>query len=55
MSFLVGRAWYYINGEHIDVAVVAKEAVKEMSANVLQETATSDVLAETVEAVVREL
>jgi hypothetical protein len=55
MSFLIGRAWYYINGEHIDVAVAAKEAVKEISANVLQETATGDVLAQTVEAVVREL
>jgi len=55
MSFLIGRAWYYINGEHIDVAGAAKEAVKEISANVLQETATGDVLAQTVEAVVREL
>lgn len=30
MSILVGRAWYYINGENIDVAASAREAVREM-------------------------
>lgn len=50
ISFLVGRAWYYINGEHIDVAEAAMEVVKEMSASVLQETTTTSVekLAQTV-------
>ncbi|KMQ81368.1 hypothetical protein RF55_26562, partial [Lasius niger] len=34
---LAGRAWYYIKGEHIDVAASARDAVKEMSASVLNE------------------
>lgn len=57
ISFLVGRAWYYINGEHIDVAVAVGEAVKDMSAGVLHEAAaaTGEVLAETAEGVLREL
>ncbi|KAF4449090.1 hypothetical protein F53441_7579 [Fusarium austroafricanum] len=57
ISFLVGRAWYYINGEHIDVAEVVQEAVKDMSASALSGTTARvmDVTKETVEAVVREL
>jgi len=57
ISFLVGRAWYYINGEHIDVAEVVQEAVKDMSASALSGTTASvvDVTKETVETVVREL
>ncbi|KAJ6438512.1 hypothetical protein O9K51_09105 [Purpureocillium lavendulum] len=35
ISTLAGRAWYYIKGEHIDVAASAREVVKEMSASVL--------------------
>ena len=31
VSILTGRAWYYINGEHIDVAATAREAVKDIS------------------------
>lgn len=49
ISFLVGRAWYYINGEHIDVG----EVVKEMSASVLHEAATTT--ADAAETMVKEL
>ncbi|KAH8177437.1 small subunit of serine palmitoyltransferase-like domain-containing protein [Sarocladium implicatum] len=54
--FLCGRAWYYINGEHIDVGASAREAVKEMTAGVLNggSTGATEVVRETVE-VVREL
>ena len=38
ISFLISRAWYYMHGEHIDVAVSAKEAVKEMSQGVAAAT-----------------
>ncbi len=38
VSILAGRAWYYIKGEHIDVAASAREAVREMSAGVLHDT-----------------
>ncbi|KAG5655905.1 hypothetical protein KAF25_000825 [Fusarium avenaceum] len=57
ISFLVGRAWYYINGEHIDVAEVVQEAVKDMSASALSGATSSavDVTKETVETIVREL
>lgn len=43
--FLLGRAWYYINGEHIDVAASARDAVKDMTAGVLGDAyaATSSV------------
>ncbi|CAM1508309.1 Fc.00g051570.m01.CDS01 [Cosmosporella sp. VM-42] len=40
ISFLISRAWYYINGEHIDVAEAAREVVKEISASALHETGT---------------
>lgn len=50
VSFLIGRAWYYINGEHIDVV---GEAVKELSA--LGGETMSTVTKEAVETVVREL
>lgn len=51
--FLVGRAWYYVNGEHIDV----EATVKEISASMLQETAkaTAAEVVEAAETVVREL
>lgn len=56
ISFILGRAWFYINGEHIDVG----EKVKEMSASVLQETSTAtgavtEVVKETAETMVKEL
>lgn len=55
ISFLLGRAWYYINGEHIDVG----EKVKEMSASVLQETVSAtrveEVVRDTAEAIAKEL
>ncbi|KAM5342519.1 hypothetical protein ACJ41O_013485 [Fusarium nematophilum] len=54
ISFLLGRAWYYINGEHIDVAEAVHEVVRDMSASALQGTAV-DVAKETAETVVREL
>lgn len=38
ISFLISRAWYYMHGEHIDVAVSAKEVVKEMSQGVAAAT-----------------
>ncbi|KAK0383386.1 hypothetical protein NLU13_9299 [Sarocladium strictum] len=52
--FLCGRAWYYINGEHIDVAASAREAVKVITEGASVGT-TGEVLKETAEAVVREL
>ncbi|KAF7561604.1 hypothetical protein G7046_g2563 [Stylonectria norvegica] len=51
LSFLFERAWYYINGEHIQFAEAAREVVKEMSEAVIHETAAR----EAVETVVREL
>lgn len=53
ISFLLGRAWYYINGEHIDVG----EVVKEMSVSVLHETATAtvEVVSDGAETLVKEL
>lgn len=53
ISFLLGRAWYYINGEHIDVG----EVVKEMSASVLNEAAatTAEVFTDAAEEIVKEL
>ncbi|KAI6782457.1 uncharacterized protein J7T54_001314 [Emericellopsis cladophorae] len=52
ISFLVGRAWYYINGEQLDVG----EVVKEMSSSVLQpETTGSEVLTTAGEELLREL
>lgn len=55
ISFLVGRAWYYINGEHIDLG----GKVREMSTSVLQETTAATglegLVEDTVEAVAREL
>lgn len=41
ISILAGRAWYYINGENIDVAASAREVVKEMTAGVLGGAATT--------------
>ncbi|PNY24971.1 Uncharacterized protein TCAP_05100, partial [Tolypocladium capitatum] len=35
VSILAGRAWYYIQGEDIDVVASAREAAKEISAGVL--------------------
>lgn len=35
VAILVGRAWYYIKGDDIDLAASAREAVKEMSASIL--------------------
>lgn len=55
ISFIVGRAWYYFNGEHIDVASAARDVVEKVSASVLQETGTAEEIVETVGAVVREL
>ncbi|KAF4512908.1 hypothetical protein G6O67_000237 [Ophiocordyceps sinensis] len=37
VAILAGRAWYYIKGEDIDVAASAREAVREMSASVLND------------------
>uniref|UniRef100_A0A098DPZ1 Uncharacterized protein n=6 Tax=Fusarium sambucinum species complex TaxID=569360 RepID=A0A098DPZ1_GIBZE len=56
ISFLVGRAWYYMNGEQIDVAEVVQEAVKDMSASALSGATASavDVTKETIE-IVKEL
>ncbi|KAK2595780.1 hypothetical protein QQS21_006543 [Conoideocrella luteorostrata] len=34
ITILAGRAWYYIQGEHINVVAPSREAVKEMSASV---------------------
>ncbi|KFH40251.1 hypothetical protein ACRE_090890 [Hapsidospora chrysogenum ATCC 11550] len=53
ISFLVGRAWYYINGEHIDVG----EVVKGELASVLHETATTvaEAVSDAAETVVKEL
>ncbi|KAH6892229.1 hypothetical protein B0T10DRAFT_483351 [Thelonectria olida] len=51
ISFLLGRAWYYINGEHIDVAEAALEVLQDMSASALAAgTAT-----ETAQEVLKEL
>lgn len=56
ISFLVGRAWYYINGENIDVG----EKMEEVSAKVVQEAAAAattglEGLKDAAEAVRREL
>lgn len=38
VSILAGRCWYYINGESIDVAASAREAVREvLTSGVLNE------------------
>lgn len=50
ISFLVDRALYYINGEHIDVGAV----VKDMSSSALPETMRT-VTKQTIETVVKEL
>ncbi|KPM34675.1 hypothetical protein AK830_g11893 [Neonectria ditissima] len=60
ISFLLGRAWYYINGEHIDVAEAAREVVRDMSAGALSGTGimagTATAAAqETAETVLKEL
>ncbi|EEU44335.1 hypothetical protein NCS57_01133900 [Fusarium keratoplasticum] len=54
ISFLCGRAWYYINGEHIDVAEAMHEVVRDISASALSGT-VADVTKEAAETVVREL
>ncbi|KAH7166052.1 hypothetical protein EDB81DRAFT_781151 [Dactylonectria macrodidyma] len=60
ISFLVGRAWYYINGEHIDVAEAAREVVRDISAGALSGTGimvgtATAAVQETVETVLKEL
>ncbi|KAF4120518.1 Protein of unknown function (DUF3317) [Geosmithia morbida] len=54
ISFLLGRAWYYINGENIDMA----DVVKDISAGALHETqatVAAEAVAEAAQTVVREL
>ncbi|KAM0324052.1 hypothetical protein ACHAQA_008240 [Verticillium albo-atrum] len=56
IAFIVGRAWFYMNGEHVDVVELTKEAVD----SALHQTAafastTAAVVVETAEAVAREL
>ncbi|QUC18488.1 uncharacterized protein UV8b_02729 [Ustilaginoidea virens] len=53
INVLVGRAWYYIKGEHINAAVSAREAVKEISASLASEAlptaAAKEAIAGTIE------
>lgn len=37
ITILAGRAWYYIKGEHINVAASAREVVQEVSKSVVSE------------------
>lgn len=39
ISILSGRVWYYINGEHIDVAASARKAVEDMTTSILHDSA----------------
>lgn len=54
VAILAGRAWYYINGENIDVAASAREVVKEMTSGVLHEK-LPEVTRESIETIVKEL
>ncbi|TWU73767.1 hypothetical protein ED733_003288 [Metarhizium rileyi] len=38
ITILAGRAWYYIKGEHINVAASAREVVREVSKSAVRET-----------------
>ncbi|KAG5981343.1 hypothetical protein E4U55_003021 [Claviceps digitariae] len=48
VTILAGRAWYYIQGEHINVAASASEAVKAVSASVLDALPTAEAIKEAV-------
>ncbi|KAI9149244.1 hypothetical protein HJFPF1_11294 [Paramyrothecium foliicola] len=37
VSILSGRVWYYINGEHVDVAASARKVVEEVTAGILRD------------------
>lgn len=57
IAFIVGRAWFYMNGEHVDVVELTKEAVEgalHQTAGLVSTTAAA-LAGETAEAVVREL
>ena len=45
VMLLAGRAWYYIKGEHLGVAVSAREVAREMSTTALTEAAAATGLA----------
>lgn len=45
IAILVGRAWYYINGEHVDIAASAKEVVQEITSSILLQGSSSTVKA----------
>lgn len=55
VAILAGRAWYYINGENIDVAASAREVVKDMTSSVLQERIPTVTKEAVVETIVKEL
>lgn len=52
IAFIVGRAWFYMHGENVDVVELTKEAV---DSALHHSSATVEVVAETVETVIREL
>ncbi|KAL9945239.1 hypothetical protein D7B24_002361 [Verticillium nonalfalfae] len=57
IAFIVGRAWFYMNGEHVDVVELTKEAVEgalHQTVGLVSTTAAA-LAGETAEAVVREL
>ncbi|KAG6010776.1 hypothetical protein E4U21_004164 [Claviceps maximensis] len=49
VTILTGRAWYYIQGEHINVAAsAASESIKKASATVVDALPTAEAIKETV-------
>ncbi|GAB0135624.1 hypothetical protein EsDP_00003955 [Epichloe bromicola] len=48
VTVLAGRAWYYIQGEHINVAASAREAVKEVSASAVAVVPAAETITEAV-------
>ncbi|KAG6077873.1 hypothetical protein E4U16_001986 [Claviceps sp. LM84 group G4] len=48
ITLLAGRAWYYIQGDHINIAVSTSEAIKVVSATVAEALPTGETVKEAV-------
>lgn len=48
ITLLAGRAWYYIQGDHINIAVSTSEAIKAVSATVAEVLPTGETVKEAV-------
>ncbi|KAG5998394.1 hypothetical protein E4U43_002424 [Claviceps pusilla] len=48
VTILAGRAWYYIQGEHINIAASTSDAIKEVAASAVDALPTAEAIREAV-------